>query len=184
MGIDIAGYLKTLLERLSFSIGLAACVASGFVVFLPLLQSNLDIQYRMIALIVFIFSLVWVVWEVVVWISKILKDQRKLAKAKRQRLYMDIFHMQKRFFGGFRGMLYYPANHYEAAAQIADKYARLNRLGIQTPEIDLAEDKWDFDAHNRFLTALMPFLNNSTLDDVKKNARIILAKDVGGADTS
>lgn len=171
--MDLTGIIKTALDRLSFSIGLATCVASGFVALTPWLNANLDQKYLVIARIVFVFSSVWVVAEIVRWASLLLKSRKRSFIAARRNLYMDISRLQKKQRGlvGSRWALEQPS---AVASEIADKYARLKKLGINTPQINLAAREWDFVLHNQFLTRLMPFLLNSPMKEVKAQARNIL----------
>lgn len=171
--MDLTGIIKTAIDRLSFSIGLASCVASGFVVLSPWMNANLDQKYLVFAWIVFVFSSVWVVAEIIRWATARLKSREKSIKAARQNLYMDIYRLQKKQ-GGLGGSRWVLEQPFEVASEIADKYARLNNLGIKTPEINPAAGEWDFALHNQFLTAMMPFLTKSPMKEVKAQARNIL----------
>lgn len=170
MSIDTSALIKAFIERLSFSVVLAACVTSGCILFIPSLSSRIEAPFVIFAWIIFIFCLVWLAWEALSWAFGISTMSRKAARTKRSNLYVDIFRMQKKF-GGLRGMLADPSQHHEAASEIADKYARLRELGIPTPEIDMTASEWDFDKHNAFLTALMPLLLKSPMRAVKSHAR-------------
>ncbi|MBY6141842.1 hypothetical protein KUV26_20595 [Leisingera daeponensis] len=171
--MDFTGIIKTALDRLSFSIGLASCVASGFAALSPWMNANLDPKYLVIAWIVFVFSSVWVVAEIGRWASGRLKSRKRSITAVRGNLYMDIYQLQKKQ-GGLGGSRWVLEQPFEVASEIADKYARLNKLGIKTPEINPAAGEWDFDLHNQFLTAMMPFLTKSPMKEVKAQARKIL----------
>lgn len=137
------------------------------------MNANLDQKYLVIAWIVFVFSSVWVVAEIGRWAFGVLKSRKRLITAVRGNLYMDIFRLQKKQ-GGLGGSRWVLEQPFEVASEIADKYARLNKLGIKTPEINPAAGEWDFDLHNKFLTALMPFLITSPMKEVKAQARNIL----------
>lgn len=88
---------------------------------------------------------------------------------------MDIRQLQKKQ-GGLGGSRWVSEQPFEVASEIADKYARLNNLGIKTPEINPAAEGWDFDLHNQFLTAIMPFLTTSPMKEVKAQARNMLRR--------
>jgi hypothetical protein len=171
--LNLTEYFKALVDQLSFSIGLATSVSSGAIVLSPWFKSNLDAQYFILALIVFIFSSVWVFWEVVRWISDAVMRREKSLRIDRVGLHSEILIMQLNFRES-RGMRANKETNLEVAAKIQDKYARLNRLGVATPEIDPAASEWDFDQHNRFLTGLTPLLRHSPMKDVKKHARSLL----------
>lgn len=171
--MEIIGIIKTALDRLSFSIGLASCVASGFAALSPWMHANLDQKYLVIAWIVFVFSSVWVVVEIGRWVSGRLKSHQKSITAVRSNLYSSIYQLQKKQ-SGLGGSRWVQQQPFEVASEIADKYARLNKLGIKTPEINLAAGEWDFDLHNHFLTAMMPFLSTSPIKEVKAQAGNIL----------
>lgn len=171
--MEFTGIIKTALDRLSFSIGLAACVASGFTTLSPWMNANLDQKYLVIAWIVFVFSSVWVVAEIGRWAAGVLKSRKRSITAVRRDLYIDIFQLQKKQ-GGLGGSRWVLEQPFEVASEIADKYARLNELGIKTPVINPAAGEWDFALHNKFLTALIPFLTTSPMKEVKAQARNIL----------
>lgn len=171
--MDIAEYFKAILDRLSFSIGIAVAVTSGFTVFSPWLQSIIDERYQVIAFVAFVFSSVWVLSEATRWVWNARNGRAKSNRLERSKLYMEI-HLMQKSFGGLRGKLAYPDHHFEVAAEIADKYARLKCLGIETPDIDPSADQWDFEPHNRYLTALSPLLSNSPIKDLKNHAQTLL----------
>ena len=171
--MEFTGIIKTVLDRLSFPIGLAACFTSGFAALSPWMNANLDQKYLVIVWIVFVFSSVWVVAESVRWVFGWLASRKRSSTADGGKLYMGISQLQKKQsgLGGSRWVLEQP---FEVASEIADKYARLNKLGIKTPQINPAVGGWDFELHNQFLTALMPFLTTSPMKEVKSHARNIL----------
>ena len=150
-----------------------ACFASGLAALSPWINAKLDQKQLVFAWIVFVFSSVWVVAEIGRWVSDRLKSHKRSITAVRESLYMDIYQLQKKQ-GGLRGSRWVLEQPFEVASEIADKYARLNELGIKTPEINPAAKEWDFDLHNHFLTAMMPFLAKSPLKEVKAQARNIL----------
>ena len=88
--------INTALDRLSFSIGLASCVASGFAALSPWVSANLDPKYLVIAWIVFVFSSVWVVAEIGRWASGRLKNHKRSIAADRGNLFRDIYYLQKK----------------------------------------------------------------------------------------
>jgi hypothetical protein len=167
--LNIPEYIKAAIDQLSFSIGIASAVSSGAVIFSPWFRSNLDTQYLTIAWIVFIFSSVWVLWEMVKWMSDAWKRRVSSTEEDRAGLYTDIYRMLIDF-KHFDGRRANKIDHLEVAAKIMDKYLRLHKLGIATPEIDATEDERDFDQHIQFLTNLKPLLYKSPMNDVKKHA--------------
>jgi hypothetical protein len=171
--LNIPEYIKSVVDQLNFSIGIASVVSSGAVVISPWFRSNLDTQYLTIALIVFIFSSVWVLWEAVKWSLDALKRRKSSIVLDRGRLYTDIYRMQKSFnsLDGYRAN---KMEHLKIEAEILDKYVRLHKFGIATPEIEPTAGEKGFDQHNRFLTGLMPLLYKSPMSAVKKHALSLL----------
>lgn len=173
--MEFAGIIKAILDRLSISIGLSACCASGFFVFVPWMYVNLEQIYLVIAWLIFVFSSVYVFAEIVRWALGAKKSRDRSIRAARQNLRNSISGLLKSQ-SGLVGMRWVADAPSEVAFEIADKYARLNELGIKTPQIDHAAGEWDFDLHNRFLTSLLPFLATSPMKEVRAQARSILRR--------
>ncbi|NSY36858.1 hypothetical protein [Leisingera sp. ANG59] len=183
--MNIFDLAAAFLSKISASLVFAALFASSYVLFCPSLPSELGSEIRAVSGIVFVFALAWLGWTFLGWVKTALEDNRSrkaalaviASKAEKRTisvLQTDILFMVKRF-SGLSGMLARRDNHPQAAAQISDKYARLEDLGVQTPEIDLAAADWEFDLHCKFLTMVSSFLGSSDIVVVRQQAAAFLA---------
>lgn len=167
--------VASILGKLTYPVVFGLLLVSGYFAFCPSGEARWGDHLVAFPVAVFLFSFGWLLVEIISDFRRSMINRRKASTQERRALFQDIYLMQKRF-GGLSGMLSDKDHHFQAASMIRDKYSRLRKMGVSTPEIDLGAESWDFDFHNEFLTRVSAMLLHSQWADVKTEARSFLSK--------